>query len=47
MTKKDKKAYYDYREMEGLKDLGLNLFEIANLMKREVSYLLSLEAYFD
>lgn len=47
MTKIDKRAYYDYIEMVGLKDAGLDMFTIANMMKRSLHYLYSLEAYFD
>ena len=47
MTKIDRKAYYDYKEMQGLKDEGLDMFTIANLMDKDLDYLYSLERYFD
>ena len=46
MTKLDKKAYRDWKVMEGLMNEGLSKKDIAELMNKTVSYLITLENYF-
>lgn len=46
MTKMDRIAYANYKVMVGLQNEGLNLKEIASLMKTTIRYLISLQEYF-
>lgn len=47
MTNIDRKAYNDWMEMSAYRDGGFGVGEIAEIMGVSVSYLLSLEDYFD
>lgn len=46
MTKLDRMAYRDWKIMEGLMNEGLGKEDIAELMNKTVSYLITLESYF-